>query len=70
MKQMNARETSLKQTQNETRLNPKPTPKNKKDRTKVYHRRGRQMQRQSNLVNLGYEVGMRVNILNMFQKAT
>jgi hypothetical protein len=35
MKQMNAHETNFKQPQNEIILNPKPTPKNKGDRTRV-----------------------------------
>jgi hypothetical protein len=35
MKQLGACETSLKQTQNEAKLSLKPTPKGKKDRTKV-----------------------------------
>jgi hypothetical protein len=35
MKQMKAHETSFKQPQNEIRLSPKPTPKSKRDRTRV-----------------------------------
>jgi hypothetical protein len=35
MKQTRACKMSLKQPQNEARLNPKPTPKNKKDKTNV-----------------------------------
>jgi hypothetical protein len=35
MKQMKACEMSLKQPQNEVRLSPKPTPKSKRDRTRV-----------------------------------
>jgi hypothetical protein len=35
MKQMKACETSFKQPQNEVKLNPKPTPISKRDKTKV-----------------------------------
>jgi len=36
---MGAHKMGLKQPQNEAKLNPKPTPRNKRDRTKVQHKR-------------------------------
>jgi len=62
---------SFKQTQiNEIRLSPKPTPRSKRDRTKVYHRKGGHSQRQINMASLENKVGMKVNIINMPQEAT
>jgi hypothetical protein len=64
MKQIKAHEMSFKQPQNETKLSPKPTSKSKRDRIKVQHKRIGHLQKQSNLGNLGDEVGMRVSTLN------
>jgi len=41
MKQMKAQETRLEQPQNGTRLNPKPTTRSKRNRTKEKHKKGR-----------------------------
>ncbi len=56
---------NLKQTQNEAKLSPKPTPKSKRDKTRVYHKRGRHLQKQNNPISLKDEVSMKVNTLNM-----
>jgi hypothetical protein len=61
---------SLKQSQYEIRLNPKPTPKGKRDKTKVEHKKGGNLRRQSNMASLGDKVNMRVNIFDMSQNAT
>jgi hypothetical protein len=66
---MTACNKNLKQTQNEARFNPKPTPRSKRDKTKVYHKKGRHLQKQNKLVSLGDEASMRVNTLNMPRKA-
>jgi hypothetical protein len=65
MKQSKALETSFKQTQDEAKLNLKPTPKGKKDRTKVQHKRGKHLQKQSSLASLKNKTSMRVNTLDM-----
>jgi hypothetical protein len=49
-------------------LNPKPTPKNKGDITKVYHRKGKHLQKQNNLASLGDEVSVKVSTLDMPQE--
>jgi hypothetical protein len=41
MKQTKAHETRFKQPQNGTKFNPKPTPRNKRNRTKEKHKEGR-----------------------------
>jgi hypothetical protein len=69
MKQLKAHEMNFKQTQDEAKLSLKPTPKTKRDIIWVQHRRGRHLQRQSNLASLGDKVGIRVNTLDMLQKA-
>jgi hypothetical protein len=56
---------TLKQTQIEAKLSPKPPPINKRDRTKVQDKKGGHLQRQSNLANLGDKGSMRVNTLDM-----
>ncbi len=65
VKQLHAYKTSLKQTQNEAKLNSKPPPINKRDRTKVQHKKGGHLQRQSNLASLGDKASMRVSTLDM-----
>jgi hypothetical protein len=45
MKQMRACETKLKQPQNGIKLSLKPTPRNKRNRTKEKHKRGRHLER-------------------------
>jgi hypothetical protein len=45
MKQMKACETKLKQPQNGTKLNMKPTPRNKRKKTKEKHRKGGHLQK-------------------------
>jgi hypothetical protein len=45
MKQTWAHEMKLKQPQNGAKLNPKPTPRNKRNRIKENHRKGRHPQR-------------------------
>jgi hypothetical protein len=70
IKQSKAYETNFKQPQNETRLSLKPTSRNKGDKTRMQHMRGEHLQKKSNMTNLGDEVGMRVNTLDMPQKAT
>jgi hypothetical protein len=46
----------LKKPQNGVRLNPNPTPRNKRNRTKEKHMKGRQLQRQNSLASLGNEI--------------
>ncbi len=66
MKKTNACETSIKQTQiTEVQLNSKPTSKNKRDKTKVSHKKGGYLQKQSDMASLKDEVGMKVSIINM-----
>ncbi len=68
MKQTKAHETSFKQPENEIRLSPKLILRSKKDKTKVWHKRGRHLQKQNRLANLGDEVNMGVSILDMLRK--
>jgi len=70
MEQPRACKMSLKQPQYEIQIHLKPTLKNKGDRTRVEHRKGTHLQRQNNLASLGDEASMRVNTLDMPQKAT
>jgi hypothetical protein len=51
-------------------LSSKPTPKDKRDKTKMYHRKGGHLQKQKNIASLENEVSMRVSIVNMPQEAT
>ncbi len=67
MKQSKAREMSLKQSQYEARLNPKSTPKNKRDKTRMEHKRGGHLQRQSNIASLGDKADMKVSTFDMSQ---
>jgi hypothetical protein len=53
MKKTKAHETNIKQTQiNEVKLSSKPTSKGKRDRTKVSHKKGGHLQKQSNMASL------------------
>jgi hypothetical protein len=62
MKQLKTHKISFKQPQNKAKLNSKSTPRSKGDKTRVKHGH---LQKQSNLTNLGDEVGMKVNTLDM-----
>jgi hypothetical protein len=65
-----AHKISLKQLQYETKICSKPTLKNKGDKNRVEHMREKHLQRQSNLVGMGNKANMKVNTLDMPQKAT
>jgi hypothetical protein len=65
MKQTKAHETRLKQPQNGTTLGPKPTPRNKRNRTKKKHMKGKHLQKENNLNNLGNKANKRVSTLDM-----
>jgi hypothetical protein len=67
MKQSKTCETNLKQSQYETRLNLKSTPKNKEDRTRVEHKKGEHLQRQSSMASLGDKADMKVSTFHMSQ---
>jgi hypothetical protein len=70
IKQIKAHKTSFKQNQiNATRLSPKPTPRRKRDKTRVYHRKGVHLQKQNNMASLEDKASMRVNIINMPREA-
>jgi hypothetical protein len=65
MKQSKTHKMSLKQPQNKAKLNPKSTPRSKGDKTRVKHKNKGHLPKQSNLTNLGNEVGVKVNTLDM-----
>ncbi len=67
MKKSKALETSLKQSQYETKLNPKLTPKSKGDRIRVEHKKGGHIQWQSNMASLGDKANMKVSTFDMSQ---
>jgi hypothetical protein len=49
-------------------LNPKPTPRNKRNRFREKHKKRRYMQRKNNLDSMGNEASMRVNTFDMLQE--
>jgi hypothetical protein len=65
MKQLRAYKTNLKQSQDEIKLSPKLTPKNKRDKTRVQQKKGGHLQRQSNLASMGNKASMKVSSLDM-----
>jgi len=62
MKQTKAQKMKLKQPQNGTKLSPKPTQKNNRNRTREKHKKGGHLQRKNHLVSLGNEANKRVNM--------
>jgi hypothetical protein len=67
MKQSKACEKSLKLSQYEVRLSPKPTPKGKGDNTRVEHKKGGHLWRQNNMANPKDEANMKVSTFDMSQ---
>ncbi len=59
----------LKYPQNGIRLSPKPTPKNKRNKTKEKHKKGGHLQRKNNPTSLGNKANKRVSILDMLREA-
>jgi len=70
MKQSGTCKTSFKQTQDEAKLNLKPTPRGKKDGTMVQHKKGRCLKKQNGLANLGNKASMKVNTLDFPREIT
>ncbi len=60
----------FKQPQTGTKLNLKPTPKSKRNKTKEKHKKGGHLQRWNDMVSLENEASKRVSILDMPSKAT
>jgi hypothetical protein len=58
----------FKQPQNGTRMGPKLTPKNKRNRTREKHKRGKYLQRKNNLASLGNEASRKVSTPDMLRK--
>jgi hypothetical protein len=55
----------LKWPQNGVKLNPKPTLRNKRNRTKEKHKKRKHMQRKNNLDSMGNEASRRVSTFDM-----
>jgi hypothetical protein len=58
----------LKYPQNGTRLNSKPTLKNKRNRTRENHKKGGHLRKSNNRASLGNKARRRVNIINVLQE--
>jgi hypothetical protein len=73
MKQLKTHKMSFKQPQNKVLLNLKPTQRSKRGKTRwnttQQKKKKGHLQKQSNLTNLGDEVGMRVSTLDIAQEA-
>jgi hypothetical protein len=63
-KQTKACETIFKQPQNGARLNPKPTPRSKKNKIKENHKKKRHLKKK-NIINMGNETNRRMDTLDM-----
>jgi hypothetical protein len=65
MKQTKAHEMRLTWPQNGVKLNPKPTPRNKMNRSREKYKKGIYLQRKNNLDNMGNEASRRVSTFDM-----
>jgi len=65
MKQTKACKMNFKQPQQETRLNSKLTPRNKRNRAQDKHRRKGHLHQKNSLTKLGNVVNKRVNTFDM-----